>query len=68
MTIDFVAMSFKGEIVVDCRGHLLGRLASVVAKELVNGQRVVCVRTEDINISGALLLLGKSRILLGNSI
>merc|ERR1712139_303106 len=31
-----------------------GRLASVVAKELMNGQRVVCVRTEDINISGSL--------------
>jgi len=47
-------MSFKSEIVIDCRGHLLGRLASVLAKELLNGQRVVCVRTEDINISGSL--------------
>ncbi|CAE7903290.1 unnamed protein product [Symbiodinium necroappetens] len=35
---------FAGEIVVDCRGHLLGRLASVLAKE----------RSEDINISGSL--------------
>eukprot|EP00438_Fugacium_kawagutii_P021478 Skav234987 [mRNA] locus=scaffold122:234229:236754:+ [translate_table: standard] len=52
-------MSFKEQIVVDCRGHLLGRqnlngLASVLAKELLNGQKVVCVRTEDINISGSL--------------
>jgi len=47
-------MSFKTEVVIDCRGHLLGRLASVVAKEVLNGQRVVCVRTEDINISGSL--------------
>ena len=47
-------MSFKSEIVVDCRGHLLGRLASTIAKELLHGQRVVCVRTEDINISGSL--------------
>eukprot|EP00929_Paragymnodinium_shiwhaense_P043500 TRINITY_DN2236_c0_g1_i11.p2 TRINITY_DN2236_c0_g1~~TRINITY_DN2236_c0_g1_i11.p2 ORF type:complete len:203 (-),score=72.07 TRINITY_DN2236_c0_g1_i11:91-699(-) len=47
-------MSFAKEIVVDCRGHLLGRLASTIAKELLNGQRVVCVRTEDINISGSL--------------
>ncbi|CAK0827724.1 unnamed protein product [Prorocentrum cordatum] len=47
-------MSFKPQIVVDCRGHLLGRLASIVAKELLNGQQVVCVRTEDINISGSL--------------
>ena len=41
-------------MVVDCKGHLLGRLASFVAKELLNGQRVVCVRTEDINVSGSL--------------
>merc|ERR1712060_900382 len=46
--------SFKQQIVVDCRGHLLGRLASTVAKELLNGQKVICVRTEDINISGSL--------------
>merc|ERR1712039_70439 len=31
-----------------------GRLATTVAKELLNGQRVVCVRTEKINISGSL--------------
>merc|ERR1719446_901146 len=47
-------MSFKQQIVVDCRGHLLGRLASTIAKELLNGQQVVCVRSEDINISGSL--------------
>merc|ERR1712060_942422 len=46
--------SFKQQIVVDCRGHLLGRLASTLAKELLNGQHVVCARTEDINISGSL--------------
>eukprot|EP00928_Gymnodinium_smaydae_P004346 TRINITY_DN1148_c0_g2_i1.p2 TRINITY_DN1148_c0_g2~~TRINITY_DN1148_c0_g2_i1.p2 ORF type:complete len:202 (-),score=58.32 TRINITY_DN1148_c0_g2_i1:62-667(-) len=47
-------MAFAREIVVDCRGHLLGRLASTIAKELLNGQRVVCVRAEDVNISGSL--------------
>mmetsp|Transcript_46848 Transcript_46848/g.135471 ORF Transcript_46848/g.135471 Transcript_46848/m.135471 type:complete len:202 (-) Transcript_46848:87-692(-) len=47
-------MSFRKQIVVDCRGHLLGRLASTLAKELLNGQHVTCVRTEDINISGSL--------------
>mmetsp|Transcript_21701 Transcript_21701/g.68570 ORF Transcript_21701/g.68570 Transcript_21701/m.68570 type:complete len:202 (-) Transcript_21701:106-711(-) len=47
-------MSFRKEIVVDCKGHLLGRLASVLAKEILNGQHVVCVRTEDVNISGSL--------------
>eukprot|EP00420_Gonyaulax_spinifera_P038188 CAMPEP_0197887124 /NCGR_PEP_ID=MMETSP1439-20131203/19186_1 /TAXON_ID=66791 /ORGANISM="Gonyaulax spinifera, Strain CCMP409" /LENGTH=206 /DNA_ID=CAMNT_0043506953 /DNA_START=82 /DNA_END=702 /DNA_ORIENTATION=+ len=40
--------------VVDCKGHLLGRLSSVIAKELLNGKHVTCVRTEDINISGSL--------------
>merc|ERR1712061_308112 len=28
--------------------------ASTVAKEVLNGQKIVCVRTEDINISGSL--------------
>merc|ERR1712060_365268 len=45
---------FEKEVVVDGRGHMLGRLASVVAKELLNGQRVVVVRCEGINISGSL--------------
>ncbi|GMG20737.1 unnamed protein product [Ambrosiozyma monospora] len=34
------------------KGHLLGRLASIVAKELMNGQKVVVVRAEALNISG----------------
>ena len=28
-------------VVVDARGHMLGRLASIVAKQLLNGQHVV---------------------------
>jgi large subunit ribosomal protein L13Ae len=46
-------MVFEKVVVVDCKNHLLGRLASIVAKELLSGQRVVCVRCEDINISGS---------------
>ncbi|OXB72420.1 UNVERIFIED_CONTAM: hypothetical protein H355_008323 [Colinus virginianus] len=42
------------QVVIDCQGHLLGRLASVVAKELLKGQRIICVRCEEINISGSL--------------
>jgi len=42
------------EVVIDGRGHMLGRLASIVAKELLNGQRVAVVRCEAINISGSL--------------
>merc|ERR1712086_271079 len=43
---------FEKVVVIDCRGHLLGRLASIISKELLNGQKVVCVRCEEINISG----------------
>ncbi|KAK4222521.1 BAG domain-containing protein, partial [Podospora fimiseda] len=39
-------------VVVDGKGHLLGRLASIVAKQLLNGQQVVVVRCEALNISG----------------
>lgn len=44
---------FDAPTVVDGRGHLLGRLASVVAKELLCGQKVVVVRCEQITISGS---------------
>lgn len=40
-------------VIVDCRGHLLGRLSSIIAKQLLTGNSVVCVRTEQINISGS---------------
>ncbi|CAJ0585682.1 unnamed protein product, partial [Mesorhabditis spiculigera] len=39
-------------IVVDGKDHLLGRLASIVAKQLLLGQKVVIVRSEEIAISG----------------
>jgi len=40
------------EQVIDGKGHLLGRLASTVAKQLLNGQKIVVVRCEALNISG----------------
>jgi hypothetical protein len=40
------------QIVIDGKGHLLGRLASTVAKQLLNGQKIVVVRCEALNISG----------------
>ncbi|GAB7353065.1 hypothetical protein MBLNU459_g3615t2 [Dothideomycetes sp. NU459] len=43
---------FQPVIVIDGKGHLLGRLASTVAKQLLNGQKIVVVRCEAINISG----------------
>lgn len=39
-------------IIIDARSHLLGRLSAIVAKTLLQGQRVVVVRCEGINISG----------------
>jgi hypothetical protein len=48
-------MVFEKVQVVDTRGHLLGRLASLLAKELLLGQHVVCVRCEEINISGTFM-------------
>ena len=39
--------------IVDGKGHLLGRLASIVAKQILLGQKVVVVRSELINVSGS---------------
>merc|ERR1712008_243196 len=39
-------------VVIDARGHLMGRLASTVAKFILNGNKVVVVRCEGINMSG----------------
>jgi large subunit ribosomal protein L13Ae len=40
-------------IIVDGKGHLLGRLASILAKQVLSGQSIVVVRCEEINISGS---------------
>ena len=40
-------------IVIDGKGHLLGRLASIVSKQILNGQKITVVRCEEINISGS---------------
>ncbi|CCE72903.1 Piso0_000506 [Millerozyma farinosa CBS 7064] len=44
--------SYEPVIVIDGKGHLLGRLASIVAKQLLNGQKITVVRCESLNISG----------------
>eukprot|EP00697_Spironema_sp_BW2_P017776 gnl/Spiro4/9578_TR5080_c0_g1_i1.p1 gnl/Spiro4/9578_TR5080_c0_g1~~gnl/Spiro4/9578_TR5080_c0_g1_i1.p1 ORF type:complete len:239 (-),score=100.98 gnl/Spiro4/9578_TR5080_c0_g1_i1:37-753(-) len=62
---------FEKVVVVDCANHMLGRVASVVAKEIMNGQKVVCVRTEELCVSGSLfrhkLIYGKFLIHRGNT-
>lgn len=44
----------KQPIVVDGAGHIAGRLASIVAKKLLEGERVVVVNTEKIMLSGSI--------------
>ncbi|TIA91325.1 hypothetical protein E3P89_03392 [Wallemia ichthyophaga] len=42
-------------VIIDAKGHLMGfsgRLASVVAKHMLNGNKVVVVRCEELNLSG----------------
>lgn len=40
-------------IVIDAKGHLLGRLASIVAKQLLQGKKIAVVRCEEMLISGS---------------
>merc|ERR1712168_491258 len=47
-----IKIGFEKVILIDGSGHLMGRLASTIAKTILNGQRVVVVRCEDINVSG----------------
>jgi hypothetical protein len=47
-----LTVTLRQQVVIDGKGHLLGRLASTVAKQLLNGQKVVVVRCEALNISG----------------
>ena len=45
---------FEKEIVIDGKGHMMGRLAAIVAKQLLCGQRIVVVRAEKLVLSGSL--------------
>jgi len=40
-------------LIIDGRGHLIGRLASIVAKSVLQGHSIVVVRCEGLNISGS---------------
>ena len=39
-------------VVIDGKGHLMGRLASICAKELLEGKKIIVVRCEKIEKSG----------------
>ena len=45
---------FEKEIIIDGKGHIFGRLAAIVAKELLSGQRIIVVRAEQLVLSGSL--------------
>ncbi|KAI9145781.1 60S ribosomal protein L16 [Paraphysoderma sedebokerense] len=45
--------TFEKVVVIDAKGHLLGRLASIVSKQILSGQKVVVVRCEEMNVSGS---------------
>ncbi|KAF9307508.1 60S ribosomal protein L16B, partial [Linnemannia elongata] len=56
LILDLRSMSsteLRDVVVIDGKGHLLGRLASIVAKQALTGQRVVVVRCEELNVSGS---------------
>jgi Ribosomal protein L13 len=53
------------QVVIDGKGHLLGRLASTVAKQLLNGQKIVVVRCEALNISGEFFRAKRTAVLRG---
>jgi hypothetical protein len=52
-----MATQTSNAIVIDGKGHLLGRLASIIAKQALSGQKVVVVRSELINVSGSFFRL-----------
>merc|ERR1740115_559772 len=45
---------FEKEVIVDGRNHMVGRLASKVAHQLLRGQKIVVVRCESLCFSGSL--------------
>ena len=49
-------------IVIDGKGHLLGRLTSIVAKQLLQGKKIVVVRAEQIVISGSCKYFSNSTV------
>jgi large subunit ribosomal protein L13Ae len=38
-------------IIIDGKGHLLGRLASVISRQILSGQKIIVVHCESLNIS-----------------
>jgi len=45
-------MGFEKPILIDAKDHLMGRLASTIAKCLLQGQKIIVVRCEQVCVSG----------------
>ena len=54
-------MSGHGNTVIDADGLILGRMASVIAKRLLEGERIDIVNAENIVVSGRRLQIIKAR-------
>jgi large subunit ribosomal protein L13 len=54
-------MGADGTIVIDAEGLILGRMASVVAKRLLNGERIEIVNAEGAVVSGKRKMVIKER-------
>ncbi len=54
-------MSGHGNTVIDADGLILGRMASIVAKRLLEGERIDIVNAENIVVSGRRLQIIKKR-------
>jgi large subunit ribosomal protein L13Ae len=52
-----MTLSGKDTLVIDARGHLLGRLASIVAKQLLTGKKLIIVRADELEVSGSFFRL-----------
>lgn len=50
--VDRFLQNLDNVTIIDATGHVLGRLASVVAKRLLNGERIIIVNAEKAIISG----------------
>jgi large subunit ribosomal protein L13Ae len=46
-------MTSQKAVIIDAKGHLLGRLATYVAKQLEQGQKIVIIRCEHTLMSGS---------------
>ncbi len=53
VNIDRVLKTLGGDFtVIDAKGHILGRLSSVIAKRLLKGERIVVVNAEKAVVTG----------------